>query len=171
MRFAPPSPAARSVWGTMAETRSCAFAIVLQLWLAAYVSGSLSGAVAEGRISFADSIVGVPNAALGSSPRRVRERLTADESAESVDFIVSLKMRDLDRLEALVQSGRTLSAPEMEKRHLPLTSDYDRVEAWLTAQGFAITLDDSNHTNIAARGSVARIAEAFGVAFARVATD
>jgi kumamolisin len=126
---------------------------------------------AGGRTSFADSVVEVSNAALGSSPRRVREILTATELAESVDFIVSLKMQNLDRLTALVQSRRTVSMPEMEKGFLPLKSDYDRVATWLAAQGFTITLIDSSHTNIVARGSVAEIAAAFGVAFARVATD
>src|ERR1035438_868364 len=153
------------------------FAIPLQPCFAALAFAWLSGtpvsaaAPAGGRVRFTDSIVEVPIAAPDSNPRRVREILTEAELAESVDFIVSLKMRDLDRLRAFAQSKRTVSMPEMETVYLPLKSDYDRVAAWLTAQGFAITLVDSNHTNIVARGSVAKIANALEVSFARVATD
>src|ERR1035438_4603102 len=153
------------------------FAIPLQPCFAALAFAWLSGtpvsaaAPAGGRVRFTDSIVEVPIAAPDSNPRRVREILTEAELAESVDFIVSLKMRDLDRLRAFAQSKRTVSMPEMETVYLPLKSDYDRVAAWLTAQGFAITLVDSNHTNIVARGSVAKIADALEVSFARVATD
>jgi kumamolisin len=153
------------------------FAVPLQPCFTALAFAWLSGtpvgaaAAAGGRVRFADSIVEVPTAAPASNPRRVRETLTEAELAESVDFIVSLKMRDLDRLEALAQSKRIVSVPEMQTGFLPLKSDYDRVAAWLTAQGFAITLVDSSHTNIVARGSVAKIADALEVSFARVATD
>jgi len=145
--------------------------------LAALAFASLSGAPAGaaeatgGRVRFADSIKEVPIAAPASSPRRVRETLTEAELAESVDFIVSLRMRGVDRLESLIRSREVASMSEMETGYLPLKSDYDRVAAWLTAQGFSITLVDSCHTNIVVRGPVARIAEALEVSFARVATD
>ena len=56
----------------------------------------------------------------------------------------------------------------MEAKYLPFLSDYNRIGAWLTAQGFTLILADSNHTNIFARGTVAQIAQAFDVTFARV---
>ena len=150
---------------------------VISRGLAALAFASLSGAPAGaaeatgGRVRFADSIKEVPIAAPASSPRRVRETLTEAELAESVDFIVSLRMRGVDRLESLIRSRGVASMSEMETGYLPLKSDYDRVAAWLTAQGFAITLVDSCHTNIVVRGPVARIADALEVSFARVATD
>jgi kumamolisin len=59
----------------------------------------------------------------------------------------------------------------MEARYLPFKSDFARVGAWLLKQGFELTLEDPSHTNVFARGSVSKVAAAFGVAFARVATE
>jgi kumamolisin len=58
----------------------------------------------------------------------------------------------------------------MTAQYLPLQSDYDRVAAWLVAQGFTLTANDPTHTTIFAQGAVAAVAKALGVAFARVAT-
>jgi hypothetical protein len=119
---------------------------------------------------FEDSIQSVPVAATASQPHRVRDKLTAAELAENLDFVVSLRMRNIAELEARIQSGQLVPQAEMEAKYLPLKSDHDRVASWLKDRGFAITLADSNHTNLFARGSVAQISAAFDVTFARVVT-
>lgn len=123
-----------------------------------------------GRVLLEDSIKEVPAGAPATGPNRVREALTAPESAESLNLVVSLRMRNFEEFQALVQAGQTVPRAEMEARYLPLKSDYDQVSAWLAAQGLTPTLVDSNHTNLFVRGSVNQIAGALGVSFARVAT-
>lgn len=113
----------------------------------------------------------VPLDAPVSEPHRVREILTASESSEALDFVISLRMRDFDGLQALISSARIVPRAEMERSYLPLKADYDRVSSWLNAQGFMVTLADPNHTNIFVRGSVAQVSAALDAAFARVSTD
>ena len=120
------------------------------------------------RIRLEDSIKGVPIGAPASQPHRVREELTASELAESLNIVVSLRMREFDRLEARIHSGQTVPKPEMEANYLPTQADCDRVASWLQSQGLTLTLVDSNHTNVFARGTIARISAALGVTFARV---
>ena len=141
------------------------------LALAASLALPIRGAVAGARVPLEDSIKGVPVGASESGPHRVREALTAAESAETLDLVVTLRMRNLDKLRAMLESGRTVPRTEMEADFLPLTADYDRVATWLESQGFAPTLVDANHTNLFVRGTAAQIAEAFSVSFARVATE
>jgi kumamolisin len=123
----------------------------------------------QGRRAFADSIVPVGGG--GERGTVVRTALTSEETQASMDFSVSLRMRNFDELEARIQAGDKISAAEMEARYLPLQSDYDRTAAWLVSEGFTLTTSDPNHTNLFARGTVAAVAKSFGVTFARVATD
>ena len=122
------------------------------------------------RIVLEDSIVPVPGTRPGPHPRVGRTTLTAEEMAAPLDFVVSLRMRDFKGLEARIQSGQTVPQQEMEARYLPLRADYERVTSWLRDQGFALTLQDKNHTNVYACGSVGRIAGSLSVTFARVVT-
>ncbi len=106
-----------------------------------------------------------------STSKIVRTQLTAAEMVETIDFSVSLKMRNMDELHAILQKGERVSQAEMEAKYLPLQSDYDEVKAWLLSQGLSeAQLVDSNHTNIFVRGAVATIAQTLGVQFARIAT-
>lgn len=98
----------------------------------------------------------------------VRTDLTAGEFAGPLPFSVSLRMRDFQGLEARVASGSLVPSAQMERDYLPLESDYQRVSAWLSSQGFTLTLSDRAHTNVFARGSVSQVAQAFRVRFARV---
>ena len=145
--------------------------LALALALVATPRGSgASGATTGHRVRVEGSIKEVPIDAPLSQPHRVRERLAASERAESLNFAVSLRMRNLDELEARIQSGQTVPQAEMEAKYLPLAADHDRVASWLKAQGFTLSLVDANHTNLFARGTVAQISATFDVAFARVAT-
>lgn len=122
------------------------------------------------RVLLNDSIVRVPADAPRLVPHVVRIALTAEELAAQMDFVVSLRMRNFADLESRVQDGQRVSQAEMEVRYLPLEADFARTTSWLTSQGFSLTLEDKNHTNIFVRGSVARITDALGVTFARVVT-
>src|ERR1700722_6596239 len=82
---------------------------------------------AAARHYFEDSIKPVPADAPPSAPHRVREVLTPAESAQPLDIMVSLRMRNLPELQSIVDSGRIVSAAEMEARYLPSKSDYDRM--------------------------------------------
>jgi kumamolisin len=99
----------------------------------------------------------------------VRAALTPAELSAPMKFSVSLRMRDFPGLQARIASGARVPAAEMEANYLPLRGDYDRVAAWLAAQGFAPTMTDNAHTTVFAEGTVAEVARAFGTVFARVA--
>jgi kumamolisin len=103
--------------------------------------------------------------------RIVRAQLTPAELGQTLRFSVSLRMRDLEGLQARLAMGAQVSDSEMEAAYRPLRGDFDRVSAWLTSQGFAITLADRTHTSVFAQGTVANVARVFGVAFARVAVS
>ena len=135
--------------------------------LALAAAGPASGASPP---CLSDSIKEVPVGVSASGPHRVREVLTAAESAQSLDLVVSLRMRNFAAFQSIVQTGGTVSRAEMEARYLPLQADYDLVSAWLSARGLTLGMGDSRHTNIFVHGSVATIATVFGVSFARVAT-
>jgi kumamolisin len=98
----------------------------------------------------------------------VRTALTSGELAAEFPISVTLRMRDFAALQALAASGARVSPAELEERFLPLRSDYDRVAAWLSAQGFTQTLQDSSHTTVFVRGTAAQVAGALGVRLARV---
>ena len=155
---------------SLASYRNCFALLAAGLSIAETLNAVTDGGP---RTLFADSIKEVPPGTVISGPHIVRATLTAGELAQPIGFMISLRMRNFGELQDLVQSGRgrIVSKSEMEARYLPAKSDYNRVAAWLTAQGFTITLVDSNHTNVFARGSVAATADAFKVSFARVTTD
>ena len=121
------------------------------------------------RARLGGSIVSVSADAPDSAPHVVRAALSPGELAGSMDFVVSLRMRDLAVLQGRIQAGQTIPQSEMEARYLPLRADYERVASWLQGQGLTLTLQDRNHTNVFVRGSVATVSAALGVTFARVA--
>jgi kumamolisin len=117
--------------------------------------------------SFPDSIRAV---ASDSRVHVLRQTLTASEQNAILQFSISLKMPNFDDLEARIASGERIAPDVMEAQYLPSVLDYVAVENWLIGQGFTITMEDPNHTNIFASGTVAQIESSLGVNFARVAT-
>ncbi|HEV8073864.1 MAG TPA: protease pro-enzyme activation domain-containing protein, partial [Opitutaceae bacterium] len=117
--------------------------------------------------SFTDSIK-----VTASDPdvRVTRQTLSASEHNEILHFSISLKMPNFEELEARIGRGERIPHDVMEARYLPLASDYAAVENWLKGQGFTLTLEDPNHTNVFASGTVSQIENSLGVHFARVAT-
>lgn len=99
----------------------------------------------------------------------VRSSLTAEELSAAMPISISLRMRSFTELQARIASGEQISSSEMDEKYRPLKSDYENVTQWLVAQGFDVTLNDSTHTNLFARASVARVSQTLGVQMARVA--
>jgi kumamolisin len=129
--------------------------------------GPLRAALPGARIRLADSVKEIP----AGSPTRIRDKLTAAELAAPLDLVVSLRMRDLPGLQALVQAGKTVTRAELEATYLPSRSDYERVAAWLRQEGLSLNAADPFRLNLVLRGTVAQVAAAFDVPFSRVATS
>jgi kumamolisin len=128
------------------------------------------------RVRYQSSIVEVPTTnpagPTGSRmPRIARASLTAGEAEAPMDFEVMLAMRNFAELQERVSGGEIIPREEMIGKYFPLQADYDAAVGWLTAQGFAITLQDDTRLSVFARGSVSRVAEVFQATFARVAAD
>ena len=111
----------------------------------------------------------------GAGSRIVRTELTEAELGRPMTVSMSLRMPNFPDFQARLARGQNLrnggiSRTEMDASYLPSAADYFQMRGWLAAQGLAIAQDDANHTTVFARGSVAQVAEAFHVSFARVAT-
>jgi subtilase family serine protease len=119
------------------------------------------------RVYLSDSIV-LPSTSTGA-PGTLRVP-TAAERGQKMSFSVSLKMRNLDSLNARLAEGQHISQDDMETNYLPALSDYEAMVSWILSQGFTIAQEDSNHTTILATGTIAQLQEAFGVTFAMINT-
>jgi kumamolisin len=97
--------------------------------------------------------------------------LNPAESQATINFVISLQMPNFTELQSKLDRKQRVSANEMESRYLPSTADYIAVRDWLRAEGFTITQEDPNHTNIFAKGTVLQIQKSMETTFARVATD
>jgi kumamolisin len=140
-----------------------ALAGLLTLPCAALAAAPQDSRVVEGTVRLPDA----GGRTLGGA-RIARTALTPAELSAPFPFSVTLRMRDFAGLQARVASGGRVSDAEMEARYLPLRGDYERVAAWLAAQGFEQTLPDRCHTTVFVRGSVAQVARALGIRVARV---
>ena len=121
--------------------------------------------------SFPGSIQAVSDDPNATGWHIARRNLSDAELAAPIDFRISLKMRDLAGLQARILGGQHVSQAEMEAEYLPDKSAYDNLVTWLTANGFAITLVDRNHTTVYARAPASRIAGILGTTFARVSRN
>jgi hypothetical protein len=98
-----------------------------------------------------------------------RLALRPEESSASMTIEVALTMRDFAALQARIAAGEVIPRAEMERLYFPTAADHQRVIDWLTRQGLTVTRTDANRVAVFAQGSVAAIANAFQVTFARVA--
>jgi kumamolisin len=138
-----------------------------------FVAGIPTGRAASSALQTLSDSVRLPEAdgvTIGHG-RIVRRQLTQAELSAPIAFAVTLKMRDLEGLQAKLGTGQRFSDAEMEATYLPFRADYDRVSAWLTSQGFTATMADRTHTAVFVQGTVAQVSGAFGIAFARVAVS
>ncbi len=147
--------------------RTAAAGLVLAGLVLADLDATPGGAAAR---QLADSVrLPDPGGLTIGRARIVRTALTPGELAAPLSLSVALRMRGLDELRGRLAAGETVGEAEMEAKYRPLRADYDRVAAWLAAQGFTRTLEDRTHTALFVRASVAEVARVFGTSFARVA--
>jgi len=127
-------------------------------------------------MAFPNSIRAVATTAeaMVKAPRHARVSraiLRSDERAASMTFEVALRMRNFDELQARIARGEFISNAEKEASYFPKASDHDAVVQWLKDEGLTVTRTDDNRLAVFGRGTVAAVARAFQVSFARVATD
>ena len=114
---------------------------------------------------FADSIKEV-----GGNARITSTTLSSVERTTQIRFVVSLKMRNMDELEARLGAGQLIPQADMEANYLPSSQEFQSVRSWLVSQGFIVTQEDPNHTNIFVRGTAAQVEASLGATFGKVAT-
>ena len=117
-------------------------------------------------------VTAAPNATVNpGQPFISRDALTPDEANAYLDFEVTLKMRNMEDLQARLGRGDHISPAEMAEKYEPRKGEYQAVLEWLIGDGFTITRRDSQHISIFVRGKIGQIAHAFHVKFARVSCD
>ncbi|HZZ58852.1 MAG TPA: protease pro-enzyme activation domain-containing protein [Opitutaceae bacterium] len=127
--------------------------------------------LSSARTSFPDSVRDVVADSSSGRVRLVRAVVNPSEASVPIDFVISLRLRNYAGLQAILAGGGTVSRSDMEANFLPPASEYDALCAWLAAEGFQVTLPDSRHSRVYARGTAAQIAAALQVTFGRVATS
>ena len=142
--------------------------------LAALGTGTLRAA--GERVTFAGSLAPVPvvaGAKAGTPERTVASvgGLSAAQLAAPMEFSVALGMRSLEEFQARIGNGELVPYEEVQAKYLPLPGDYERVAAWLTSEGFALTFPDSSRLSVFAQGTVAQIQSSFGVTMQSVTVD
>jgi len=100
-----------------------------------------------------------------------RRALRQEETAATLEFEVTLKMRNLAELQDRVSRGELISPQEMSAKYDPAPADYQAVRKWITKQGFTVSREDTNRMAIFATGKVSQIGQALQVDFARVMSD
>lgn len=67
--------------------------------------------------------------------------------------------------------GHYLTPAQFRQQFAPSQADVNTVKNWLTSQGFTIDYTPSNNLYVAAEGTVAQAAQAFGVSFGEYSVD
>jgi len=134
------------------------------------------GQAAQARVLFAGSIKPVPaSAAAASAATRhahlLRPALRSDELSAVMTFEVALRMPNFAALQDRLARGEQISRSEMMSTYYPSAADYARTVAWIKSQGLEVTRTDEDRLAVFGRGSVAALAQAFQVSFARVSAD
>jgi kumamolisin len=147
-------------------------AILCGIALAGGLQPASQAQSAPTRITFANSVKTVTapaNAAVNQNvPTVVRRQLTDAEIQETIDFSIALKLRNLIELQERIGMGEIIALDEMAVKYFPASADLDNVRRWLIAQGFEVPPAVPHEVSVFARGTVAQLQRAFGVAFARV---
>jgi subtilase family serine protease len=103
---------------------------------------------------------------------------SATPTSDSVGFRVYLPWRgDAAAVATAVSTpgspsyGQYLTSAQFRQQFAPSQSDVNAVKNWLTSQGFTIDYVPSNNHYVAAEGTVAQAAAAFGVTFDEYSVD
>ena len=104
----------------------------------------------------------------------------AESTADDVGFRVYLGWTDEAGLLSFAQAvsnpasptyGQYLSAAKFRQQYAPSQSAVNTVKSWLASQGFSITYIPTNNHYVAAEGTIAQAAAAFGTTFALYNVD
>lgn len=126
------------------------FSSVLGVFCSTLIATNTFGAD-DTRHEFSGSISAVGKSAKGSQGVITRSSLKPAETKASIDFSISLRMRNFDQLQSRVRKGELISQTELEADFLPDAADYAKIADWLTSEGFTLTLRDANHTRVRSR--------------------
>ncbi len=85
-----------------------------------------------------------------------------------VQFDVALKMRDYEKLQALVATGRRLLPSEITSRHFPLDQDYQSVMRWAKDRGLTVEKTYDHHLTLKLSGTVRQVQQVLSVEFVQV---
>src|SRR5262249_32134882 len=144
-------------------------AVVLSPFSLFAQSPQTSASPGTGQITFSDSVVGSPSGT-NQKPAAalVRSELTQAESEATIEFSIALKMRDFATLKERIVKNEIISPDEMAEKYLPAQTDYTKIVAWLTKQGFSVKPASQYRLSVFASGTVAQIEHIFGTKFGRV---
>jgi len=146
-------------------------------WGALLIAAGVSAHAASdagGRLTLSASVIDVAASGTTAAPRQAyvtRTSLTAAESGAAMEVEVALKMRHADELQERINRHEIIPRAEMAAKYLPLATDAQPIADWLKSQGLVVTRNDATHLGVFARGSVAQLAAAFQVSFARVESE
>ena len=142
----------------MAKKRVMSFVLLLTALF-------LFNAAAEERTLFAASIREIPASA------QARSALTDAESSAPMEFMVSLKMRNYDELQARIIKGEMISPQEMEAKYFPLEADFAALKSWVAEQGLIHTAPSSSRLCLFVSGSVTQVKQALQINVAKLAAE
>jgi kumamolisin len=100
----------------------------------------------------------------------------AADPDERIDLVISLKLRDRDRLDGLLkaqsdpasgQYHQYLSPIQFGEAFGPTESDYERVATWAESYNLSISRRSPSRTTLSLNGRIADVARAFGTEFRR----
>jgi kumamolisin len=129
----------------------------------------------DARVALADSVQTVdeipPTPADPHKPYITRRALQASETEQTLNFEVTLKMRDFAGLQKRVANGEHVSPQEMANKYYPAAADYQKVVDWLAQEGFTIRRQDSSRMSVFASATVDQLQNGLSITFARVTMD
>jgi kumamolisin len=138
----------------------------LSLFAQSPQTGASPGA---GQIGFSESVLGfAPRTNRKGEAVLVRSELTPTESEATIEFSIALKLHDFAALKERIAKNEIISPEEMAAKYFPADTEYTKIAAWLSKQGFTVNLAGKYQLSIFASGTVAQIERAFGTKFGRV---
>ena len=148
----------------MASRRSRAFAPIAVLAVLAAVAAAGATAAPSPRAALAGS---VPPWATSSNFK------SASSGTDTGGFRFYLGWRGDAAAAATnaVKTGQYLTPAQFRQRFAPSQSDVNTVTKWLSSQGFTVDYTPSNNLYVAAEGTVAQAAAAFGTSFKEYAVN
>ena len=130
-------------------------------------AASSARASSEARTVFTNSLKKMPV----SAGKAVAAVTASADAAASVEFQVSLKMRDYPKLLDRLAKGERPTQAEMAARYYPLAADVAKVSDWAASQGLTVVSTEPNHLGVQLRGTVAQVQTALRTTFSRVSFE